>query len=147
MQFEEAIDIISELFRIKQWTADGAGERHAIIDDDLEIKVFQENLDNIVLQGVFGDVMSGPSQISMNEAKLKYLLQANFIRLIHQNDVLSIDAKTDRLCTTRQIAIDKITTDELLDEVENFVQNIDFWDVTAKRKRSSSMSPLLGLLR
>ena len=146
MQFEEVIEIVSELFRISQWSANEYGERYAILDNDIEIRTFPEGSNVLVLQGMFGEPISGYSQMNTNESKFKYLLQANFMRIIQQNDVLSIDGQSDRLCVTRRVVIGNITAENLLNEVEDFVQNVDFWDVIARKKRASStMSPLLGL--
>ncbi|MDR3144149.1 MAG: hypothetical protein LBT64_01455 [Puniceicoccales bacterium] len=148
MEYDEAVAIVSEMFRIGQWASNEFGERHAILDNDIEIRVFQGARDVMVLQGMFGEPIPNASVANANEIKLRYLLQANFIRLIHHSDVLSIDKKTGRLATTRHIRILEASLDFVMDTIESFVQNVDFWDATLKRKQSfSSLSPLLNLFR
>jgi hypothetical protein len=148
MEYDEAIDIVSGLFRIKQWANNEYGERYAILDNDIEIRVFQSASDTMVLQGMFGDSIPNPSVANSNEAKLSYVLQSNFIRIIHHDDVLSIDKRTARLVTTRYIGLLRASMESIMDLAEGFIQNIDFWDMVFKRKQSfSSMSPLLNLFR
>jgi hypothetical protein len=148
MNYDEAVAIVSEMFRIGQWAGNEYGERYAVLDNDIEIRVFQETNDVMIVQGMFGDSIPNTSAANANEIRLRYLLQANFIRLIRYNDVLSIDKRTGRLATTRRIRILDASLDFIMDAIDSFVQNVDFWDVTLKRKQSfSSLSPLLNLFR
>ncbi|MDR2779148.1 MAG: type III secretion system chaperone [Puniceicoccales bacterium] len=138
------MDIVSELFRINQWASNEYGEKYAVLDNDIEIRVFQSARDKMVLQGMFGEPIQSSSVANASEIKLRYLLQANFIRIVQYNDVLSIDKNAHRLTTTRHISLLESSTGKVLDEVESFIQNVDFWDMALKRKQSfATMSPLL----
>ncbi|MDR2737466.1 MAG: CesT family type III secretion system chaperone [Puniceicoccales bacterium] len=148
MEYVEAMEIVSELFKISQWAENEYGERHAVLDGDIEIRVFQESHDKMIIQGMFGEPIVNASAANSSELKLKYLLQANFIRLIHYDDVLSIDKKTERLATTRRISLANASLESIMDTIESFVQNVDFWDVAQRRKQSfASASPLLSLFK
>ncbi|MDR2432257.1 MAG: type III secretion system chaperone [Puniceicoccales bacterium] len=144
MEYTEAVDIVSELFRINQWANNEYSEKYAILDNDIEIRVFQSARDKMVIQGMFGEPIHSPSMANANEIKLRYLLQANFIRIVQCNDVLSIDKRTNRLTTTRYISLLETSMEKVLDAVESFIQNVDFWDMALKRKQSfATISPLL----
>ncbi|MDR1528671.1 MAG: type III secretion system chaperone [Puniceicoccales bacterium] len=144
MEYTEAVDIVSELFRISQWASNEYGERYAILDNDIEIRIFQSARDKMVIQGMFGEPIQSPSTANANEIKFRYLLQANFIRIIQYDDVLSMDKRTNRLTTTRHVSLLETSTEKVLNAVESFIQNIDFWDMALKRKQSfSTISPLL----
>ncbi|MDR2776527.1 MAG: type III secretion system chaperone [Puniceicoccales bacterium] len=144
MEYTEAVDIVSELFRISQWASNDYGEKYAVLDSDIEIRIFQSARDKMVIQGMFGEPVQSISAANANEIKFRYLLQANFIRIIRYDDVLSIDKRTNRLTTTRHISLLETSTEKVLDVVESFIQNIDFWDMALKRKQSfATVSPLL----
>ncbi|MDR2603042.1 MAG: type III secretion system chaperone [Puniceicoccales bacterium] len=144
MEYTEAVDIVSELFRISQWASNEYNEKYAVLDNDIEIRVFQSARDKMVIQGMFGESIHSPSIANANEIKFRYLLQANFIRIVQYDDVLSIDKRTNRLTTTRYISLLESSTEKVLDAVESFIQNVDFWDMALKRKQSfATMSPLL----
>jgi hypothetical protein len=148
MEYAEAVELVSELFRISQWSEDEYGERYAVIDSDIEIRVFQSARDEMVIQGMFGDPIQNAAEANSSEIKLQYLLQANFIRLIHYSDILSIDKKTNRLATTRHISLISASEDSIMEAIESFVKNVDFWDVTLKKKQSfAAISPLLGFFK
>jgi hypothetical protein len=144
MEYTEAVDIVSELFRINQWASNEYGEKYAILDNDIEIRVFQSARDKMVIQGMFGEPIQSLSAANANEIRFRYLLQANFIRIVQYDDVLSVDKNTNRLTTTRHISLLETSTGKVLDAVESFIQNVDFWDMALKRKQSFAiMSPLL----
>jgi hypothetical protein len=146
MEYTEAVDIVSELFRINRWANNEYGELYAILDNDIEIRVFQSARDKMVIQGMFGEPIYGPSMANANEIRFRYLLQANFIRIVQYDDVLSMDKRTSRLTTTRYISLLETSTEKVLDAVESFIQNVDFWDMALKRKQPLvTMSPLLKL--
>jgi hypothetical protein len=146
MEYAEAVEIVSELFRICQWAENEYGERHAVLDDDVEIRLFQASSEEMIIQGMFGEPIANTPSANSSEIKLRYLLQANFTRIIHYNDVLSIDKKTDRLTTTRRIPLAGASAESVMEGVESFVYNVDFWNTALKRKQSfASASPLLNL--
>jgi alpha-L-arabinofuranosidase len=148
MRYEEALEVVSELFRISQWDSNEVGERYAILDNDIEIRVLQSASDMMVLQGMFGDVIQNTTAARANEIRMRYLLQANFTRIIQYNDVLSLDKRMGRLTTTRRVNLLNASDETVMDAVESFIKNIDFWDVAYKRKQSlSSMSPLLNFFQ
>ncbi|MDR1432928.1 MAG: CesT family type III secretion system chaperone [Puniceicoccales bacterium] len=145
VEYADAVDAVSELFRIDQWAEDECGERSAIVDGEMEIRVFHAKQDLMVVQGMFGEPMESISSANAAEGKLRYILQANFIRIIHSDDVLSLDKKTGRLAITRRIPLRDVADDFVIESIESFIGNIDFWDMALKRKQSSAMiSPLLG---
>ena len=82
MDFSEAITIISEYFRIKNWAQNEFGERYAVLDENIELKIFQGNTDTLVAQGIIGEPITNPSLANANENKLKFALQNNFIRIV-----------------------------------------------------------------
>jgi hypothetical protein len=144
MEYTEAVDIVSELFRISQWASNEYGEKYAILDNDIEIRIFQSARDKMVIQGMFGEPIQNLSAANASEVKFRYLLQANFIRIIQYDDVLSIDKRTNRLTTTRHISLFGTSMEKVLDVVESFIKNVDFWDMALKRKQSfATVSPLL----
>jgi hypothetical protein len=144
MEYEEAVNIVSELFRISQWVSNEYGEKYAILDNDIEIRIFQSARDKMVIQGMFGEPIQSPSAANANEIKFRYLLQANFIRIVQCDEVLSIDKNTSPLTTTRYISLLETSKGKVLDAVESFIQNVDFWDMALKRKQSfATISPLL----
>ncbi|MDR1232825.1 MAG: type III secretion system chaperone [Puniceicoccales bacterium] len=144
MEYTEAVDIVSELFRISQWASNEYGEKYAILDNDIEIRMFQSARDKMVAQGMFGEPIQSPSAANASEIKFRYLLQANFIRIVQHDDVLSMDKRTNRLTVTRYISLLETSTEKVIDMVESFIQSVDFWDMALKRKQSSAtISPLL----
>ncbi|MDR1173537.1 MAG: type III secretion system chaperone [Puniceicoccales bacterium] len=144
MEYTEAVDIVSELFRISQWASNEYGEKYAILDNDIEIRMFQSARDKMVAQGMFGEPIQSPSAANASEIKFRYLLQANFIRIVQHDDVLSMDKRTNRLTVTRHISLLETSTEKVIDMVESFIQSVDFWDMALKRKQSSAtISPLL----
>jgi hypothetical protein len=148
MEYTDAVDIISELFGINAWETGEYGERAAILDGHTEIRIFQAAQDLMIMRGMFGDPMPNASAANANESGLRYLLQANFIRIVHSDDVLSIDKRTERLAVTRYLPLSGISMESILDSVESFVRNVDFWDMALKRKQPAAIiSPLLGFFR
>lgn len=145
MDYAEAIDIISELFRISHWASNEYGERYAVLDNDIDIRVSQSNSDTLVLQGMFGEIIPTGAVSAAVEHKLSYLLQANFIRIIHDDVILAIDRQMRRLSITRNISLMHATFESLSDDVEAFIKSIDFWDMALQRKSSMAiLSPLLS---
>ena len=145
MDYAEAIDIISELFRISHWASNEYGERYAVLDNDIDIRVSQSNSDTLVLQGMFGEVIPTGTVSAAMEHRLSYLLQANFIRIIHEDDILAIDRQLQRLSITRNISLMHATFESLTDDVEAFIKSMDFWDMALQRKSSMAvLSPLLS---
>jgi hypothetical protein len=142
------VEVVSGIFRINRWTENEYGERHAVLDEDIELRLFRSAGDAMVLQGVFGDPITNAAVANANEARLGYVLQANFIRIIHHNNVLSIDKKTDRLALTERISMSSATVQSTMEAVEAFVKSIDFWTMALKRKRSfSALPPLYRLFQ
>jgi hypothetical protein len=148
MEYTDAVEIISELFGIGSWEVGEYGERAAIIDQHIEIRI-SRMADNIMLvRGIFGDAIPNASVANANEVGLRYLLQANCIRIIRDNDVLFLDKQTGRLATIRQIPLADASLGNIVDSVESFVRNVDFWDIALQRKQSSSIiSPRFGFSR
>ncbi|MDR1595655.1 MAG: type III secretion system chaperone [Puniceicoccales bacterium] len=145
MEYDEAVDIVSGLFRIEQWESDEYGERYAVLDREVEIRVFQRDKGILVIQAMFGEPIRNADAANSNEERLRYLLMANFARIIHNDEILSLDRRTGRPTTTKCIPLVSISFDFLVDSVESFVRNIDFWNMVLQWKQSSAaVSPLLS---
>lgn len=148
MDFSEAITIISEYFRIKNWAQNEFGERYAVLDENIELKIFQGNSDTLVAQGIIGEPITNPSLANANENKLKFALQNNFIRIVKHDETLAIDKRSGRISVTRYIKLMNASLDSILDSIESFVDSVDFWDTLIQRKQSFAViSPLLGFFR
>ncbi|MDR1401848.1 MAG: hypothetical protein LBI81_02740 [Puniceicoccales bacterium] len=148
MEYTDAVEIVSELFGIDSWDVGEYGERAAILDNHIEIRVLQAAQNVMIVQGMFGDPISNMSIANANETALRYLLQANFIQIIHSDDVLSIDKRTERLATTRRVPLFSTSLELIIDSIESFVHSIDFWDMALQRKQPAAIaSPLLGFFR
>jgi hypothetical protein len=119
------------------------GEKYAVLDNDIEIRVCQSARDKMVIQGMFGEPIQSSSIVNANEIKLRYLLQANFIRIVQYDDVLPIDKSISRLTTISYDSLLGTCTEKVFDSVESFIQNIDFWDPALKREQSFAMMSLL----
>jgi hypothetical protein len=136
MEYTEAVDIVSAFFRINQSANNKYSENYAILDNDIEIRIFQSARNKLMIQGMFGEPIHNLSIASANEIKLHYLLQANFIRIIQYADDSSIDKHTNRLITTRYISLLETSTEKVVDSVKSFLQSVDFSDMALKRKQS-----------
>jgi hypothetical protein len=142
MTLEEVLSILSEFFLIKDWEKNGSGEYSVVVDNKIDVSFIPVEKTHVVFQGCFGDALPNSDAA---EAKLKRLLQWNFARVQHNNDVLSVDQKSRRISVFRRISFDKLTMDSLLDHVDSFVRNVDFWLSASESKRVAvGLSPLLN---
>lgn len=143
MTLEEAVNILSEFLMIENWEKDENEAYSIIVDDQLEIRVISIDRDYVIFNGSIGEQL--PSTGNSAEARLKQLLQWNFARIQDNNDVLSVDQQTRKISVTRKLALSKLELDSLLDNLESFVKNIDFWAAAAERKSVTiGLSPLLN---
>ncbi len=144
MTSEEAINILSEFLLLENWEKDEEGSYVFVIDNQLEIRLSSLDKDYIVFQGLIGDPI--PPNNSAEE-RLKLILQWNFARIEDNNDILSIDNGTRKIAVVRKLALKNLELTSLLDNIESFIQNVDFW-FTAIEKKSvkSNLSPLLNNL-
>ena len=148
MEYTEAVEIVSGLFKIDEWICNEYGERYAVLDGDIEIRLFQSNTNTMIIQAMFGDMIENSSAANSCEQKLKYILQANFIQMIQSDNILSCDGKTKRLSVSEVINLIDSNLEFIADKVESFIRNVDFWD-TAIRRRTSfvGLSPLLSFYK
>ena len=148
MEYTEAVEIISGLFKIDEWICNEYGERYAVLDGDIEIRLFQANTNIMIIQAMFGETIENSSVANSCEQKLRYILQANFIQIIQSDDILSFDEKTKRLSVTEVISLVNSNLEYIADRVESFIRNVDFWDTVIRRKTSFvGLSPLLSFYK
>ncbi|MDR3274025.1 MAG: CesT family type III secretion system chaperone [Puniceicoccales bacterium] len=141
MIWEEIIGVLSEFLMVEHWDKEDDGSYSVVIDDTIDISFIPASKTHIIFQGCIGEPL--PTNNSA-EAKLRQLLQWNFARIEDNNDILSVDQKLRRISIVRKILLDKLTIDSLLDHVESFVRNVDFWLAAAEHKTSrTGLSPLL----
>jgi hypothetical protein len=142
MTWEEVLEVLSEFLMIEHWTKGDDQSYSIVIDDSIDMNFIPFDRTHVVFQGCIGDTL--PTN-NAAEARLKQLLQWNFARIEDNNDILSIDPKLRKVSIVRKILLDKLTTDSILDHVESFVRNVDFWLAAAERKSvAASLSPLLN---
>ncbi|MDR2721095.1 MAG: CesT family type III secretion system chaperone [Puniceicoccales bacterium] len=141
MTWEDTIGILSEFLMVEHWDREEDGAYSIVIDDAIDINFIPLSSMYLIFQGCIGETL--PTNNSA-EAKLRQLLQWNFARIIDNNDVLSIDQKSRRISIIRKIFLDKLSVDSLLDHIESFVRNVDFWLAAAGHKATAiGLSPLL----
>ena len=121
MEYTEAVEIVSGLFKIDEWICNEYGERYAVLDGDIEIRLFQSNTNTMIIQAMFGDMIENSSAANSCEQKLKYILQANFIQIIQSDNILSFDGKTKRLSVTEVINLIDSNLEFIADKVESFI--------------------------
>ncbi|MDR2436151.1 MAG: CesT family type III secretion system chaperone [Puniceicoccales bacterium] len=141
MTWEDTIGVLSEFLMVERWDREEDGAYSIVIDDAIDINFIPSSSMHIVFQGCFGEPL--PTNNSA-EAKLKQLLQWNFARIADNNDILSVDQKSRKISIVRKILLEKLSIDSLLDHVESFVRNVDFWLAAAEHKTTAAgLSPLL----
>jgi hypothetical protein len=141
MIWEDTIGILSEFLMVENWDREEDGAYSVVIDDAIDINFIPFSSTHIVFQGCFGEPL--PTNNSA-EAKLKQLLQWNFARIMDNNDILSVDQKSHKIAIVRKILLDKLSINSLLDHVESFVRNVDFWLAASEHKLTAvGPSPLL----
>ncbi|MDR1255983.1 MAG: type III secretion system chaperone [Puniceicoccales bacterium] len=145
MTWEEIVNVLSEFLMIEHWEKEEDGSYSIVIDESIEVNFIPLDKNYLVFQGCIGETLPANNSI---EAKLKQLLRWNFARIEDNNDVLSIDQRLRRISIARKILISQLSLDNLMDHVESFVRNVDFWLVAAERKTVAvGLSPLLSRFR
>ncbi|MDR0595212.1 MAG: CesT family type III secretion system chaperone [Puniceicoccales bacterium] len=141
MIWEEIVNVLSEFLMVEHWNGGDDGSYSVVIDDVIDVNFIPVSKTYIIFQGCMGKAL--PANNS-TEAKLKRLLQWNFARIKDNNDVLSVDQRSRRISIVRKILLEKLTVDSLLDHVESFVRNVDFWLAASEHKSmAAGLSPLL----
>ena len=86
----------------------------------------------MIIQAMFGDMIENFLEANSYEQKLRYILQANFIQIIQNDNILSFDGKTKRLSETEVISLVNSNLEYIEDRVESFISNVDFWDTVIR---------------
>lgn len=145
MTWEEAVEVLSEFLLLENWQKDSDGTYAFIVDNQLEIRVFCIDWDYILFQGLIGAPL--PTNGESARERLKLILQLNFARIEDNNDVLSIDSDARKIAITRKLMLKDLELNSLIDNIESFVKNVDFWfSAIEMRSIISNLSPLLNNL-
>lgn len=143
MTWNEVIEVLSEFLLIENWQKDEDDAYSFVVDEVLEIRIMCLDKENVIFQGRIGDPL--PPNGNGAEERLKLLLQWNFSRVRDNNDVLSIDSVTRKIAIIRRLPLRLLKFQSLLDQLESFVKNVDFWLLAMEsRSVASNLSPLLN---
>jgi hypothetical protein len=121
MGWEEAIEILSHYFRVEDHNRDNS-VCEIVVDERLDLKIVHLEKKFLGFFGYFTD------EITENDLpKLKNMLQWNFARIADEDDTLSLENESNRLCLFRKKTLSSLFTDNLFMEAESFVSNLEFW--------------------
>lgn len=145
MTWEEVVDILSEFLLLENWQKDEEEAYTFVVDEKLEIRVMCLNSDYVIFQGRIGDTL--PPSGNGAQERLKLILQWNFARIQDNDDVLSIDSSSQKIAIVRKLMLKQLDLHSLIDNIESFVKNVDFWfSAIEKKSVASNLSPLLSSL-
>jgi hypothetical protein len=117
----DAINILAQYFRVEEENIKDEG-LEVIIDQRLEIKCLYFSDTDFIFYGYFGDKIQ-----EKDIRRLSNMLQWNFARIADNEDTLSIESESNRLCLFRKKPLSSLFIDNILIEAESFISNVEFW--------------------
>jgi hypothetical protein len=117
----DAIDVLAQYFRVEEENLKEEG-LEVVIDQRLEIKCLCFSDMDFILLGYFGNKIQ-----EEDTRRLSNMLQWNFARIADNEDTLSIENESNRLCLFRKKPLSSLFVDNILAEAESFVSNLEFW--------------------
>ncbi len=122
MRIEELIRDFSEKFKISV-DMEEDGSCSFLVDGRHTVVCLPALGNEVVIRAEIADLSERKGR---KEELLRRLLQLNLSRMHSENSVLALEAD-DRLLLFRRLPLKKLDADSFAQELENFLNSLDFW--------------------
>ncbi|GAB4271253.1 MAG TPA: hypothetical protein DIU37_03255 [Opitutae bacterium] len=146
MTFDEAIGFITQELNLGPLSSDDAGHCSITFDGDMAVELFPWNGGEELM--FWSTLMSLDEEGMLSTEDFKKLLELNGPAIKYHEEVITIDRDANALVLYRALALNHVTQDALIEHLESFLNNLEFWLNIVKKESSTSSdtgSPFLIL--
>lgn len=118
----EALESLGRQIGFEKLSLNDAGACGLLIGEDTEIFFYGEPHGEILqITGVVGDLPPG------DDALARRLLEWNADGAHNRPAAFAVDPVTSEILLTRQLPVDQMSAEQMLEVVEDFIARVEFW--------------------
>ena len=143
MEFDRLIKAFAEQMGAGDMSPEDGGHYLLTFDGRLNVRCLRAGKEKMIISGKVGEL---PQDERQTDDFLRRLLHINLARMKNQKEVLSIEPEDGRLILFRPVATEEMSVERIMDIMEGFLENMEFWCDTAGEQPKTAPHPFFPMM-